>query len=119
MRLSSLAFIGLLCVPAVASAAKDAGELIVAGDYAAAEPLLRHQLATNHRDANAHYNLAVVLKHTGRLDDAAASATSPPRSACSATLAGGDAALGVSAEPGRLAERVVAQHPQVPSGGAR
>lgn len=46
--------------------------LVVAGRYAEAEKLLRETLRMDPTLSEAHYNLAVALRHEGRLDDAIA-----------------------------------------------
>lgn len=43
---------------------------VVDGDYKKAEPLLRDALRMDPLMAEGHYNLAVVLRDTGRFDDA-------------------------------------------------
>ena len=49
-----------------------ATSLIVRGDYRAAEPLLRKSLQIDDSEPFAHYNLGVVLRETGRANDAIA-----------------------------------------------
>jgi Flp pilus assembly protein TadD len=46
--------------------------LVVAGRYAEAEKPLREALRIDSMLSEAHYNLAIVLKHEGRLDEAIA-----------------------------------------------
>ena len=80
MRLIPLALVGLLTVPLVAHAGtklpKDvrqvdqAAALIVRGQFAAAEPLLKQAIQITPTDPWAHYNLAVVYRNTGRYDAA-------------------------------------------------
>jgi tetratricopeptide (TPR) repeat protein len=80
MRLQSLAFTLGLVVPAVASAnavlpkgqmeINRASDLIVRGDYAGAEPLLRKALIDAPDDPYGHFNLGSVLRATGRYDEA-------------------------------------------------
>jgi Flp pilus assembly protein TadD len=48
----------------------DASEMIVRGDYAAAEPLLRRAVVDAASDPYAHANLAAVLRNTDRYDEA-------------------------------------------------
>lgn len=47
-----------------------ASEMIVRGDYASAEPLLRRAVIDAQNDPYAHYNLAAVLRDTGRNEEA-------------------------------------------------
>lgn len=76
-----LSLAGLLLVPAVAHA--DAGvfsrqsrilgrgvQLVVDGKYAEAEPLLLKTISMDPKQPEAHYNLAIVYKYTGRQADA-------------------------------------------------
>src|SRR6478735_7314555 len=80
MRLTRLALAGVLMVPLVAQAGaklpKDVREvdhaaaLIVARDFAAAEPLLTKAIQITPSDPWAHYNLAVVYRNTRRYDQA-------------------------------------------------
>jgi tetratricopeptide (TPR) repeat protein len=78
MRVTIL--VGLLLTPVVASAqfrlpkgeeeVNRASAMIVRGDYAAAEPLLRRAVADAPNDPYAYFNLASVLRATGRDDEA-------------------------------------------------
>jgi tetratricopeptide (TPR) repeat protein len=80
MRWLILAFAGVLAVPAVASAqarlpkgqaeVNRATEMIVRGDFAGAEPLLRRAVIDAPNDPESHYNLAVVLRNTGHPQEA-------------------------------------------------
>jgi tetratricopeptide (TPR) repeat protein len=82
MRLHPLAFALALVVPAVASAnaklpkgqeeVNRASEMIVRGDYAGAEPILRKAVFDVPDDPYAHFNLGTVLRATGRYDEAVA-----------------------------------------------
>jgi tetratricopeptide (TPR) repeat protein len=80
MRVFVLAI--LLSLPAAASAQvrlpkgqeeiNQASAMIVRGDYAGAEPLLRRALAVAPNEPYAHFNMATVLRATGRNADAIA-----------------------------------------------
>lgn len=80
MRVFVLA--ALVFLPAAASAqfrlpkgqedVNQASARIVRGDYAGAEPLLRRALAESPNDPYAHFNMATVLRATGRNVDAIA-----------------------------------------------
>jgi tetratricopeptide (TPR) repeat protein len=80
MRLAVI--VGLLALPTVTWAqyrlpkgeeeVNRASEMMVRFDYAGAEPLLRRAIADTPRDPYAHYNLAALLRATGRYDEAIA-----------------------------------------------
>ncbi len=76
----SIVLVGLLALPAVATAqvrlpkgqeeVNRASERMARGDYAGAEPLLRRAVVDAPNDPYAHFNLASVLRATGRNDEA-------------------------------------------------
>lgn len=76
MRVTLL--VGLLLVPVVAAAqlpkgeeeVNRASEMMVRGDYAGAEPLLRQAISDAPGDPYAYFDLASVLRATGRNDEA-------------------------------------------------
>jgi len=75
--------VGLLCMPGIASAqarlpkgqaeVNRASALMVRGQYAQAEPLLRQAVVDAPNDPYAHFNLASLLRATGRSDQSIAS----------------------------------------------
>lgn len=79
----TMILLGVLLAPLVAAAqvrlprgqekVNRASSMIVRGDYRGAEPLLRQAVAEAPNDPYAHFNLASVLRATGRYDEAIAS----------------------------------------------